>query len=725
MRLKRILALCMAALMCAPCAGAELKKGDRGGSVLRVQDELYARGYLAEEGDGQYGQKTEDAVKLYQQEHQLDPTGIVDDATYDLLMNGDDVKVRKAQQRLSQLGYYSGAAGGEMDEATVQALRAFQQAHNIEVTGALDEETQTMLDSDSAMSDIALAQAQLIRLGYLQGTADGRFGEMSKAALILFQTANGLEPTGELDEASKAALFSAEAVGDEIRMQQQRLIELGYLGGTADGVFGAKSVAALKKFQQRHGLEATGELDAETLEILFSEDAKAVYPTLNSASVNVDAVKRLQQRLIDLGYLDGRADGDFGAKTLEAVKAFQQRLAEQRHEIEITGEATSEMQTYLFDSDYSTYFADVVSGSEGMDALRIERRLAALGYMDAAADRSFDDYAVNCLRAFQTDAELEVTGTADRATMDALFDGEAASAAQYVLHDVRMGETSAVAQYAQDALIRMGFYDQYSSMTGSVYDDLTEAALERLYTYLCGYNRSYAEAFSEIGVLSAAAVRMLMDAQLVVFAADINESSAADEISRVQRRLRGLFYDVEVDGSYGEKTVAAVTEFQTANGLNATGIADRETQRVLFSESAVGVWTEYMLKVSIDDQRVYVYALDESRQYQLIDTFICSSGLDTGPDDSTPRGIFTDTTEPLDRWHYFIEYECWAQYAWRIQGPIYFHSVIYSEKDESTLRMSSVYNLGRKASHGCIRLSVENAKWIYTHCDAGTIVIIY
>ena len=178
---------------------------------------------------------------------------------------------------------------------------------------------------------------------------------------------------------------------------------------------------------------------------------------------------------------------------------------------------------------------------------------------------------------------------------------------------------------------------------------------------------------------------------------------------------------MNIDGKYGEDTAAAVEAFQAMNGLSVTGAADEMTQRKLFSDTAVGNWTEYMLKVSIDDQRVYVYQLDEEKQYQQIDAFICSTGLE----DSTPRGIFSDTTEPLDRWHYFIEYECWAQYAWRIKGTIYFHSVIFSEKDESTLRMSSVYNLGHKASHGCIRLKVEDAKWIYENCDAGTIVTIY
>lgn len=45
-------------------------------------------------------------------------------------------------------------------------------------------------------------------------------------------------------------------------------------------------------------------------------------PTLKKGSKG-EAVKALQQRLIDLGYLSGSADGDYGNMTANAVKDFQ------------------------------------------------------------------------------------------------------------------------------------------------------------------------------------------------------------------------------------------------------------------------------------------------------------------------------------------------------------------------------------------------------------------
>ena len=130
--------------------------------------------------------------------------------------------------------------------------------------------------------------------------------------------------------------------------------------------------------------------------------------------------------------------------------------------------------------------------------------------------------------------------------------------------------------------------------------------------------------------------------------------------------------------------------------------------------------TKYKLVVSINDQRVYVYGLNSFGEYELDDTFICSTGLG----DSTPTGIYTTSTEPLNRWQYFQKFKCWAQYSFRITGNIWFHSVLYSARDTSTLRYGSVSALGHKASHGCVRLRVEDAKWIFDNCDEGTIVVV-
>ena len=113
-------------------------------------------------------------------------------------------------------------------------------------------------------TSIRLAQQCLIDLGMLSGDADGLIGSKTIEAIKAFQTDYGLEITGKLDPATWVAL--QRALPAPIGEIQQRLIDLGYLTGSADGLWGSKSSAALKLFQSMHDLEPSGKIDAESVE---------------------------------------------------------------------------------------------------------------------------------------------------------------------------------------------------------------------------------------------------------------------------------------------------------------------------------------------------------------------------------------------------------------------------------------------------------------------------
>ncbi|MBO2516277.1 MAG: hypothetical protein CW338_03240 [Clostridiales bacterium] len=63
------------------------------------------------------------------------------------------------------------------------------------------------------------------------------------------------------------------AKGTDVALVQQRLIDLGYLDGAADGDFGSKTQAAVKWFQRQAGLTADGVVGRMTVEALFSDNA--------------------------------------------------------------------------------------------------------------------------------------------------------------------------------------------------------------------------------------------------------------------------------------------------------------------------------------------------------------------------------------------------------------------------------------------------------------------
>ena len=133
----------------------------------------------------------------------------------------------------------------------------------------------------------------------------------------------------------------------------------------------------------------------------------------------------------------------------------------------------------------------------------------------------------------------------------------------------------------------------------------------------------------------------------------------------------------------------------------------------------------YYVTVDLTNQIVTVYQAGNVSKSGIVRQMICSSGK---KGTSTPTGTFTlpkkSRSSERSEWYYFSEYRCYAKWATRIRGGILFHSVTYSTK-KSGPSASAVRNLGSPASHGCIRLRVEDAKWIADNCPAGTKVKIY
>lgn len=90
---------------------------------------------------------------------------------------------------------------------------------------------------------------------------------------------------------------------------------------------------------------------------------------------------------------------------------------------------------------------------------------------------------------------------------------------------------------------------------------------------------------------------------------------------------------------------------------------------------------------------------------------------------NTPLGTYN--TKAKYRWHTLYG-PCYGQYCTRIVGGILFHSVWYYRYGDRVSQSVVQYNkLGSTASHGCVRMSTEDVKWIYDNCSLGTKVTIY
>ena len=85
---KTLLIVSLLAVMMMPFnvyAFDNIEKGSSGDVVKEVQEILISLGYLTGQADGQFGGMTEEAVKKYQADNEIDASGIVDEATYEKL----------------------------------------------------------------------------------------------------------------------------------------------------------------------------------------------------------------------------------------------------------------------------------------------------------------------------------------------------------------------------------------------------------------------------------------------------------------------------------------------------------------------------------------------------------------------------------------------------------------------------------------------------------------
>ncbi|MBP5304311.1 MAG: L,D-transpeptidase family protein [Lachnospiraceae bacterium] len=151
---------------------------------------------------------------------------------------------------------------------------------------------------------------------------------------------------------------------------------------------------------------------------------------------------------------------------------------------------------------------------------------------------------------------------------------------------------------------------------------------------------------------------------------------------------------------------AVIMQMPAVSGLFAGSVA-------LAAESTPA----YYIKVNKQCNTVTVYGKNKKGKYTVpVKAFVCSAG------EYTPLGTFKTSNKYT--WRALVE-NTWGQYATRITGSILFHSVPYTKMSPDSLMKGEYDKLGEHASHGCVRLSVMDAKWIYENCVSGTKVTIY
>lgn len=494
----------------------------------------------------------------------------LDESQYATLSLGDtNTSVQALQQRLQTLGYFTSGVSGVFDNATEIAVKRFEQTYGVMQTGIATPAFQARLYADDAPiygseaydtavvsqystlqrgavgSSVYALQHRLKELGYPMKDLTGVYDEATENAVMLFGRSYGLDDQYVAYIALQKELYSDSALtyttdnqgrqqisstavgvgnaGTKVMQIQNRLIKLGYMKGNASGVYDVETEAAVRMFELACGVESTGRLNGELTRILLSGSAP-IYGTSYVTDIRTfsdliqgsegEQVVMLQQRLIELGYAAGSANGVYGAETASAVRMF-----EKYNGFEETGRATVAVQTTMFspgalsyqdivngltfatptpvpsvtvrptlppntDVDPATGMRTLVLNSSGEDVLRIQKRLNKLGYA-CSEDGVYDESTAEAMKTFQSHVGVSQTGQAT-ADMQVYIQTNAAPAIKYRMYTstqtfttLRWGDTGEGVMRLQQQLWELGYLltDDVEGSVGTFDQSTHEAVL--------------------------------------------------------------------------------------------------------------------------------------------------------------------------------------------------------------------------------------------------------
>lgn len=222
--------------------------------------------------------------------------------------------------------------------------------------------------------------------------------------------------------------FVTVAYDLQVEKAQRWLNRLGFDAGTADGLMGSRTRAAIRAYQRNRGHAVSGELDLSTMRGLREEfriatgeaprrtasqrgssddrvPAGGLPPRSDSASAQlvIDTQVELRRR----GYDVPVVTGDLDYKTVTAIRKFEQ---DQR--LLVTGEPSAPLLERIRSTDAVLSRHDLVRS--------VQQALTERGYRPGPVDGAMGRATIDAIRTYQADAGLPVNGEADVALLAAL-----------------------------------------------------------------------------------------------------------------------------------------------------------------------------------------------------------------------------------------------------------------------------------------------------------------
>ena len=527
--------------------------------------------------------------------------------------------VRELQRKLKSLGFYSGNIDGDYGAATKTAVTNFQRAYGLTADGVAGDKT---LDT------------------------------LKTAKMTARPTATPTPRPTSTPRISQNILLQRGSNNAATTTMQRRLISLGYLDGTATGKFDAITEQAVIAFQSRNLDTADGIAGAETLKAMYGANARKAATSsgiigisLKEGAKNTEAVKTLQRKLKALGYFTGTVDGDFGANTTVAVKEFQAQNG-----LRADGVAGGNTLVLMFTGTPKRYdpskasvgkvtnkpgslppsgatnppswktvtnpasgYATLHLGDSGAPVRVLQAALKRAKYYDGSTDGKYGVSTFEAVRAFQSANGIKVDGIAGAATLDRLYGMKPTATpaskkgtnppsyrtvtnppvgSNYVT--LRMGDSGAPVTQLQNALKKAKVFSgkadgqfgystyeavvKFQKANGLTANGVANNATNRLL-----FGLAPTASPTPKTVTNPPAYRTVTNPPVGSNYVTLKMGDSGAPVTQLQKALKnGRYFKGTTDGKYGASTYDAVRRFQANNGLKQNGIANTTMQQLLF-----------------------------------------------------------------------------------------------------------------------------------------------
>lgn len=460
-------------------SGTALKLGSKGDKVAQLQTDLKTLKYYYAEITGNFGAKTEAAVKAFQKDKGLSADGVAGSKT------------------LSAIEAALGGASSGSSSSSASGLKL-----------------------GSTSEDVRNLQKDLTTLGYYYGDITGHFGTMTQKAVEKFQKSRGMTQDGVAGAKTLAAIASAlkstgnssasssGSVGGALREGdsgtavtelQTMLKSLGYYYGDITGNFGDLTRKAVRAFQDKEKLTVDGIAGSATMNKLRALTGSSSSTSSGSSSgtsvTTVDSYGRLTKGNV---YLRSAASttsaskasldkGDLvritATKTVDGVKWYYVSVKDGRYTYK--GYIRSDMMETITEDEYNKNGGDSSSNYGDMETLgmiKVTGDNVALRYSPSkdaekvgSADKGDTFYYIDTVAGwFQTKSGYWISSSYATVLKDDEIDDYVSSGSSSTTY--QLYSTGSTVLFIQTALETLNYYD--AELTGH-FGPKTEAAVKK------------------------------------------------------------------------------------------------------------------------------------------------------------------------------------------------------------------------------------------------------